>query len=179
MTDRTPTIALSCSLLALLTACSGGSTTPASTDGARVAAADAADADTTPPAPVDSASGSVQPANAVTATPTAKPAEATLARIPTRFVGTWAPDTRACTADYDYQPAFQRIVVKPDQVGFFETAGDVQAVVEAGGSTRITLRERVGDRYPVYPIMISLADGGRALNYIREGERRVYVRCTG
>lgn len=176
--------------LALLAACS---TAPAGTTERQVAGANGTDIVTTERTPAESirnpAPTDARPTPAHTPVPadmvsrpapsSAMPAESTLARIPARFVGTWAPDTRACTADYDYQPAFQRIVIKPDQIGFFETAGEVQAVAEAGGSTRITVRERVGDSTPVYPIMISLADNGRALNYIRDGKRLRYVKCAG
>lgn len=188
MTHNAPPLALSATVLPLLVACSGGSTAPTGSADGQVAATEATEVDTTAGS-APTASTDAQPTrpptpgldSAVTqpAPTPAAPMETKLARIPVRFVGTWAPDTRACTANYDYQPAFQRIVITPDRVGFFETSGEVLNVAEAGGSTRITLRERVGDNTPVYPIIISLADNGRALNFIRDGERKVYVKCAG
>ncbi len=151
-----PPLARPLTALALLAACSGGSTAPTGTTDGAVAGSASTEAR---PAPVGPA----------------PPTPTTLARIPARFVGTWAPDAAECKSGDGYE----RIYIKPDQVGFFETVGEVQDVAEAGGSTRITLRERVGDSYPIYPIMISLADDGRALNYLRHGERKLYVKCAG
>ena len=157
--------------------CSGGASTPEKAAGAQVdkdAVATAGRSETGRAAEPAVAPGTVRPQHPVTD----PPAETALAQIPARFVGTWAPDKRACAGDYAYQPTFQRVFIERDRVGFFETSGDVQAVAEAGGSTRVTVRERVGDAYPVYPILISLADGGQALNYIRDGERRQLVKCS-
>lgn len=134
------------------------------------AAARATDTQPTPaptPAPADAAARS-DPAPVETSA-------AKRVRIPARFVGSWAPDAAQCTRD----DGSERITITPERVGFFETVGDVRDVFEEGGSTRITVRERVGDQYPVYAIMISLADGGRGLNYINQGKRRLFVKCPG
>ena len=95
--------------------------------------------------------------------------------VPARFAGSWAPDATACKS----RDGFERITIKADRIDFFETVGEVQKVFEKGGSTRITVKERVGDAHPVYDIMVSLADGGRALNYINRGKRHRYVKCAG
>ena len=168
-----PRLAVSLAAAALLAACSGRPTVEQGSASGEVATA----------RPVDDAPVAEPPATDPTATPgraggsasATPPSEATPAKIPARFVGAWAPDAAACgTGD-----GYERIHIEPDRVGFFETVGEVRDVEEAGGSTRITLRERVGDSHPVYPIMISLARNGRALNYIRGGERRLYVKCAG
>ena len=186
MTQPRALLALPLTALFALAGCSGGTAAPddavAEIDRGEAATA-TAEPTVTGPTP-DPTPSTTEPRDASVGEPAqpnaspAPPAETALSRIPARFIGTWAPDKRACAGDYDYQPTFQRVFIERDRIGFFETSGDVQAVAEAGGSTRVTVRERIGDRYPVYPILISLADDGRALNYIRDGERRRLVKCS-
>ena len=161
--------------LALAAACSGDQAPATDGDGDSIAADDTRVAKGDPGADGPSAKTAI-----VSDRPEAVDAGKTdtVATVPTRFRGTFAPDRQACAEDYDYQPTFQNVDVTADRVQYFENGGPVQGVEVDGNSIAIDYLDTYGDQRTPQVIYLAL-EGDSAVRYrpSRTEPVRRFVRC--
>lgn len=107
-------------------------------------------------------------------------ATSSVATVPPRFRGLYAPDRRACEQDYNYAPAFQNVHVMAERASFFETGGPVLNISVDGNTITINMREYVGDGSSERDIYLAL-EGDDLARYKRGQSQpsQHYVRCSG